>query len=56
MEPQKTTEISQTLNENLAHHSEMLTPLEQQALMDDFYQAAKKLGLPNAEDFLTLED
>ncbi len=56
MESQTPIKTSQTAMEDTSHPSQLLTDSEMQSLMLDFYETAKADKLPNAEDFLKIED
>ncbi len=56
MKSQDHTKTSQTAKPDISQPSEDLTDSEMKSLMKDFYETAKADKLPNAEDFLKIED
>ncbi len=52
MDPNENVNTQPDSKEDASPDADMLTPLELQSLMRDFYESALELGLPNAEDFL----
>lgn len=51
MKSKKNKPTNQIQKPTKLHHSRMLTPEELQFLKQDFYEAAKYLNIPKAEDF-----